>query len=592
MVLAGLGLVALAAWVAIVRQLDFRAIDDTGLISVIPPAAYACIALLAVSFVLALRTRPLLTPVLSLLTAALIVMLYGAPAFFEEMPRFVTGWLHVGFSDAIAETGELYPLRDARFDWPGFFILGAFLGSAANLDSMLGILQFIPPAQMLLYLGPLYLIVRSGTSDGRLVWLSLWFFCLMNWVGQDYYSPQGFNVLLYLTVLGILLTSFRRPPGTMAWYHRLRALLPRRRARPAESTQTVAGASTRAAAIVPMISNREHIGLVAVVALLFGASVASHQLTPFALLGGVALLIILGRVQLTGLPLLMFVLLVSWLMFRASTYLAGHLAGLLEDLGRPDQFATSNIAARLDGSPGHLLVIQARLGFTLGIWLLGLIGGLRAIRARRLDVSLAALAVAPFGLMLLQGYGGEMVLRIFLFSVPFMAFHAANAFLPTPRSQSWPVSIALIVVSVVLAGGLLLSRYGNEKADLVTMADYEAIRYAIAIAEPGDIIATPNAGSPVGHAEWEQHSIVGLGAWFEEGDIDGLVQELEGRARPGRDIYFVITRGQRAAAEVFWGLTNAEWEERVAEVRRNLDLLYENADASVFRFRASVDEGP
>ena len=580
-VLSELAFISMAGWVAILNGLDARDIDDRGLISVVPPMAFACLALLSLSFAFALRVRPLLAPVIIVHIVALVVMLYGAPAFFEEMPRFVTAWLHVGFSDAIARTGELYPFRDARFDWPGFFVLGAFLSSTANIDSLLVILPWIPPILTLLYLGPLYLIVRSVTADVRLVWLSLWFFCLMNWVGQDYLSPQGFNVLLFLTVIAVLLKWFRRPAGVAAWPHWVRAKF-----RGVRGGQELAVAADTVAVsrqeALGRISNRQQVGLIAIIALVFGASVASHQLTPFALLGGVVMLVILAKVRLSGLPLLMFVLLSSWLMFRASTFLAGHLAGLLEDVGRPDQFAASNVANRLIGSPGHVLAVQARLGFTAAIWLLALIGGLRAVWARRVDLGLVALAVSPFGLMLLQGYGGEMLLRIFLFSVPFMAYHAATAFFPTPHRGSWLVTGSIVVVSVALAGGLLLTRYGNEKADLVTTLDFDAVNHVIALAEPGDLIAVVNNSVPLGYAEWEQHRSISFEREFLDAEFDVIIDELDERTREGLDAFFVVTRGQRAHAELFWGMDDSSWDARMSVLEQGLELVYENDDATVY----------
>jgi len=584
-ILSEVAIVALAGWVTVLRGIDLRAIDDRGLISVLPPASFGFLALLSLSFSITLRIRPLLAPVLLLHIAALIVMLYGAPSFFEEMPRFVTAWLHVGFSEAIARTGELFPLRDARFDWPGFFVLGALFSSVANMDSLLGVLPWIPPILTLLYLGPIYLIARSATSDGRVVWLCLWFFCLMNWVGQDYYSPQGFNVLLLLTILAVLLTWFRRPSTPLAWPGALRGWLRRPRASEEPVVAPDVDRSVLPGSVTP-ISNREQVGLIAVIGLLFGASVASHQLTPFAVLGGVFMLIVLRRVRLSGLPMIMVVLLTSWLLFRASTFLSGHLAGLLEDIGRPDQFAATNIADRLVGSSGHFFVLQARLAFTLGIWVLAAVGVIRAIRARRVDLALVALAIAPFGLILLQGYGGEMLLRIYLFSVPFMAFYAAAAFLPRPRPSSWAASAAVAAVSVVLASGLLLTRYGNEKAELVSVEDFRALEYVIELAQPGELIASVNDAVPNGYSEWEQHRTTSLGELWREGDIDGLVEELDQRRRSGLDAYFVVTRGQRSFAELFWGMSDAEWDERLAGLGRSLERVYENRDATVFRLAA------
>jgi hypothetical protein len=592
----GLGLstvavISLVGWVAVLTSLDPRRMNDLGLISVIPVQAFLSIVLLSVSFVLALRMQPQITPVLMIHVAALAVMLYGAPAFFEDLPRFATAWLHLGFSEAIARTGELYPLRDARFDWPAFFAMAAFLSSATGFE-LLPVLQWFPPVVMILYLGPLYLIMRTASSDGRLVWLAVWIFYLLNWVGQDYFSPQAFNVLLLLAVLAVLLSWFRRAPGASVWSGRFGPWMRRRIPSKLAAITVDAAVGRKPAGISGSLSNRQQVGLVSIVAVLFGASVASHQLTPFALLGGVLGLTVFNRIRLTGLSVFMIVLLSSWLMFMASTFLAGHLAGLLEEIGRPDQIAASNIGDRLVGSPGHLLVLRARLGLTLGLWLVAGIGALRRLRSGQLDLTVAVLAVAPFGLVLLQAYGGEMLLRVYLFSVPFMAFFAAAAFLPTPRAGSWRLYGFLAVVSVVLAGVLLLTRYGNEKADFVTIEEYEVLQRVAQMAGPRDSIGSANHSVPLGYMEWEEHRIVSLDSAFRDGAMDLLLVELADRTPDGQDSYFVVTRGQRAFGELFWGMPDAEWDRRVREVAEVTDLLYSNRDGAVYRLRDPQPAAP
>src|SRR5207244_11753971 len=64
----------------------------------------------------------------------------------------------------------------------------------------------------LIYLGPLYIIFTSATTDKRLVWLGLWFFFLTKWVDQDHFSPQAFDFFLYLVIIAILLKWFKVPP--------------------------------------------------------------------------------------------------------------------------------------------------------------------------------------------------------------------------------------------------------------------------------------------------------------------------------------------------------------------------------------------
>ncbi len=70
------------------------------------------------------------------LLGAYIVVLHGSPAFLESEPRFPVAWLHLGFVDYIATTGDLLPKVDARFNWPGFFTTAALVINAAGLNSL------------------------------------------------------------------------------------------------------------------------------------------------------------------------------------------------------------------------------------------------------------------------------------------------------------------------------------------------------------------------------------------------------------------------------------------------------------------------
>ncbi len=577
---------ALIGWIVVMRSIDERTITDIGLSSVIPATAYLFIGLLATGFVASLRMRPVPQLLLAAQLMALVAMLYGAPAMIEDLPRFVTAWLHVGFTDAIARTGELFPFRDARFDWPGFFVLSAFFSNLTGADSLVPILAWVPVVQVSLYLVPLYLIARSATADVRLVWLTLWVYVLTNWVGQDYFSPQGFNLLLALTIFAVLLTWFRKPAVLGSRMGRLVNRVPGLRRNPIvlDPSADLDGGPQ------PHLTDRQQMGLMAIVLLLFAMSVVSHQLTPFAIIGGVSLLVVVGRLRTWSLPILMVVLGSTWLVFMATTFLDGRLGTLLEEVARPDQFATTNVAERLVGSAGHVLVVQGRLLFTLVVWLLALIGGVRRLRAGRLDLSLALLALAPFGLILAQGYGGEMVLRIFLFSVPFMSFFAAAAFMPTMRPASPGLSLAVVVLSVALSAGFVFTRYGNEKADLVTTEDLAAIDYVKDVAEPNALIASPNSRLAVEYRDWEEHRYPDLFYFFTQGDLtdpEDMTLMLEGlaeRAGPGNPVYVVVTRSTRAHAELNWGMSDAEWNGRIAAIETEMQKIYSNRDAAVYRW--------
>src|SRR6266487_849605 len=113
--------------------------------------------------------------------------------------------LEKGTLPDIMRTGSVDPGLDAYFNWPGFFVLSAFVTQIIGYHDILPLAAWAPVFFNLIYLGPLYMIYTSATTDKRLVWLGPWFFYLTNWIGQDYFSPQGFNFFLYLVIIATLL---------------------------------------------------------------------------------------------------------------------------------------------------------------------------------------------------------------------------------------------------------------------------------------------------------------------------------------------------------------------------------------------------
>ena len=110
----------------------------------------------------------------------------------------------------IGRTGETLPILDARIAWPGFFALFAFVTKAAGITDLTTILQWTPLLSNLLYLLPFVLILRQVVATTRARWFAALLFVLVQWIGQDYFSPQGFTFALYLAFVAILLRWFGR----------------------------------------------------------------------------------------------------------------------------------------------------------------------------------------------------------------------------------------------------------------------------------------------------------------------------------------------------------------------------------------------
>ena len=138
-----------------------------------------------------------------------MLILFGTPSFIEYGPRTQSAWRLAGIVDYIARNHSIDRGIDAFFNWPGFFILVAFVTEAAGLDSSLELARWAPLFFNLAYLLPLFVIYRVLALSDRQVWIGLWIFVAGNWVGQDYLAPQAFGYFIYLTMIAVIVAAFR-----------------------------------------------------------------------------------------------------------------------------------------------------------------------------------------------------------------------------------------------------------------------------------------------------------------------------------------------------------------------------------------------
>ena len=140
----------------------------------------------------------------------IVVCLDGVTAIAEPAPRFPTAYWIAGFVDYVSRTGHTAPGLSAYFSWPGFFELVALAEHAAGSQNLMPVLRIWPLAIDLLCLVPLGMIFMRLRANWRARWFAAFIFSVGNWVGQDYFSPQSFDYLLYLLFIALLLTWFGR----------------------------------------------------------------------------------------------------------------------------------------------------------------------------------------------------------------------------------------------------------------------------------------------------------------------------------------------------------------------------------------------
>jgi hypothetical protein len=544
--------VAVAMWFFSLREVDLRQISDVGLITALGQLSFVALGLFVAAFAWSLAAIRPCRAVLLAQVVALVVILHGVTGVVEPLARTSTAWVHAGLMECIGRTGRTLPGLDARFSWPGAFTFGAWLTSVAGESSPVWLLRWAPLCFNLLSLLPLYVITATVTANQRCQWLALWLFALGNWIGQDYFAPQALGYVLFLAIIAVLL-----------WYFD-----------PQSTTEALTSPAQRA-------------GLVVAVVLVYCAIVATHQLTPFFLIGAVGLLTLCRRTALSGLPLVMGVLVVAWISYGAEAFWSGHLMTIAGDVGRISQNLKAGLTDHLRGGTGRLLVQQTRLVLTAAVWVLAGVGLLRRLRRGTPDWSIVTLAAAPFPVILLQGYGGEMLLRIAYFALPFMACLGALAFYPSTaaedRRRRWTAGL-VGMLSAALVVAFLLARYGNERFESFTPGEFDAVRYLYDHAPAGSRLVALSSSLPWQYRDVERYDYLSA-ADVTTGHLDEIdtYRNLlkEHGAGPA---YLVLTRAQWADIELNSGyrpdvVANLT---RQLQVSRDFRLVYENPDATVF----------
>ncbi len=579
--LAALGVAAVA-----LRSVSAAGITDIGLVSVLPVGYYVGLALLAAGFVLALR-GPERTGLLVLQLVVGIILLYGASLPFQQEPSFNVVYRHAGIVDHLLGGGPIDPSIDAYFNWPGFFILGEFIVDVTGLHGVLPLAPLAPLVFNVLALPALVVIGRTATADWRTAWTGVWVFYLTNWVGQDYFAPQAYAYVLYLTLAVALLTSLAgRIHGPRRWWRRSAASAVRLAGR-------VVGATDDPSEVPePRVSRLERGGVVLACTLLFAALAASHQLTPFAALVLVLTFVVCRRTSAPLLPVIGALLIVAWLAFMAVGYLAGNARDLIAQAVSVGNTVSANVGQRVNGSGEHLVIVYIRLGFSGLLWLLAIWGIIRLLRAGRPAPRHALLAFVPLILVVLQPYGGESLLRAYLFALPFIGLLVAAALFPAVADAwTWRRTGALFAVTTLMMGTFLFTRYGNERIYLFTTEERAAAEFVYAQARPGDVIAAGSsdvAWQEVGYDDYDYQQVARLlgAAPSAESPVElanRVADALEERSGDA-EAYLLITRSQleyeRLMGSLPWGTVRDL--ERGAQESPRFRLLYENPDGMVF----------
>jgi hypothetical protein len=485
-----LALLAVALLPVAAATTDLDALGGWGLATVLGPAAWAALACAVGACVAELRSPRPRIPMLATATGVLVLCSTGMPSVVQPVARFTTSYVIAGFVDAIAGDGVVPTGIDARFYWPAFFAQWAWFRDAAGAADLDLVLRWFPPVVVLVWATGVYALARSMLGGSRAPWVAAWLFVGLNWIEQDYFSPQAEGIVLLLTVLafalGPLATRRTDAAGVPGWpaphpgAPRLR--LPRR---------------WLVAALTPpnrpTLPPRQLLLIYVCAALCLVALAPAHQLTPFAIIGQLALLAVVGRFRGRGLVVVAVVALSVYFVIGARDFWMSQI-GLLIGRGDGGNALQMGIADRLTGDTGQVAVKLLRIAVPGLTWLLAIAGAWVYWRRRR-DLVPIFLAAVPMAFAAVQSYGGELFLRIVLYGLPILTIlgvDALRAFVRRRRGRETLLAVGMLLLFPVL----VLIRGGNDAYMVVTAEDVAMTRAAYAETPPGSTVVPLDKTGP------------------------------------------------------------------------------------------------
>jgi hypothetical protein len=528
-------LVALTLWGWAVTHTDVSDLDDFGLVTALHPAFWAGLALLTTGFWLTLRgarRHPAWAPAY---VVGLLVMERATQAVLYPTPLYAWAWKHDAVIDHLLTAGRLQSedvLGDlAVYDqWPGFFAAQATLVKLLGVDSAAQFMAWWPLVSSLMLLLPLVLIYRTFTEDRRLIWTGIWLFCVANWVGQDYFSPQSVAFALHLGVLAVVLRRYGRP-GQTAAQHR-------------QAVWTV------------------------LLTLLVVAIVISHQLTPGMLIVSLAALFLIRRYR-DKIPLITTVVIfLAWCLTAALPFLSATMPDMIRSIGDIGGNVSTGYGATPTGTGAVTTSWVARL-LSASVLLLAVVGVLRQPVLRHRAMPLLLIAAAPLPMLGASSYGSEMLFRVLMFMLPGAAFFAAAALLPQVRTltameqsgrtgQPEPRRYVWLPLLALLAGTLAFvpSYSGKDRISYFPPAEVDLVQQVFDQAPDNSLVVAADRNYPLAFDQyWRVDHYWFLDDAREHVDLivrdpaATLARDMSAVESPGR-AYLLFTRGQFADAEM------------------------------------------
>lgn len=535
---------SLLLWIVGFAGADPRELGRFGLLSLFNSATVTALILLLGSMLVCIyQNRPGWVVGAHLVTY--LALVHGTPAVLYGTVRYAWSYKHLGVVDYIARTGQVDTGIDVNpiyHNWPGLFAASAWIADLGGDGSAMSIALWAPLGFNLILLVVLRYLFRGLTENPAVVWLALLVYFTMTWVGQDYFSPQAIGNILYIAVAGFLLRH-------------------------------------RRGGVVRTL----------VFALVVTAVTVSHQITLVVLLLAIAALVVLRRTAGWYLPVIAVGIVVTWAFTIAGDYTTVHLEELVSGFGQPLSNADATFSKSEGADAAQRLVVWGDRFTVFAGGALALLGVWRTRRRGTLQWSAVILMLVPVTVVVAMSFGGEALLRVFLFSAPFISFLAAEACAPrADREGVDPRGLAVAVAAVaLLLPGFLLGYYGKERQNYFTSEEVAVSEWVAATAPAGSLLVEGDTNYPRQFSHYEKFDFVAIAR-------EPSVEQLE--ARPAQtlqrwlsgdryvDGYVLITRSQNVGVEMGNSLSPGSLTaiDKTLSGSPLFTVVYESRDAKVF----------
>jgi hypothetical protein len=166
-------------------------ISQWGLLAVASPAYGLSILMAAAGFVIAVRRANFKAAVVA--TLLMITTQRLPTSIATDMPMFAWTYKHIGVTDYIHHAHALARGVDIYNGWPGLFAVTAWFSDVTGL-SVVTIAHWFTPLFYLAFIPVVYGAARAWGLKPLEGVTAAFLVATLNWVAQDYFSPQAIAI--------------------------------------------------------------------------------------------------------------------------------------------------------------------------------------------------------------------------------------------------------------------------------------------------------------------------------------------------------------------------------------------------------------